>query len=182
MLVVVGGLLLNLSALCLWSWRSFASSQGFADVATDMLKEPAVREVVAHQIVAALENQSVAGDVVISARPLIEQVVEEVVATSSFRGIFHASVEQVHAAVFAGHRTRLLVPVDDAAELVADALRVISPTLAEAIPATALSVAVGISQSSWVERSMSWASLAGWLAGPFALAGIACFVAAVSNS
>jgi len=183
-LVVIGGLLLNLSALCLWTWRTFASSQGFADVATDMLKEPAVRQLVARQMVAALEDQELAGagDMVVAARPLIEQVVEQVVATTAFQGIFHSGVEQVHAAVFAGHRTRLLVPVDDAVQLVSDALRVISPTLADAIPDTALTVAVGITQSVWVERAMSVASIAGWVAGPLALAGMACFAASVRKS
>src|SRR5688500_826724 len=50
-LILVGVLLTNLSMVSLWSWRTFASSQGFADATTDMLKEPAVREVVAQQIV-----------------------------------------------------------------------------------------------------------------------------------
>ena len=42
-LLVAGCLFTALAGLSLWSWRSFANSQGFADVATDMLKEPAVR-------------------------------------------------------------------------------------------------------------------------------------------
>ena len=56
-LIVVGVVLTNLTMVSVWSWRTFASSQGFADATTDMLKEPAVREVVAEQIVDALEQQ-----------------------------------------------------------------------------------------------------------------------------
>ena len=56
-LLVVGCLFTVLAGLSLWSWRSFANSQGFADVAADMLKEPAVREAVADQILNVLEEQ-----------------------------------------------------------------------------------------------------------------------------
>ena len=56
-LVVAGVVFLNLAMVSLWAWRTFASSQGFADTTTDMLKEPAVREVLVEQIVNALEQQ-----------------------------------------------------------------------------------------------------------------------------
>jgi hypothetical protein len=56
-LVLVATLLPNLAMVSLWSWRTFASSQGFADVTTDMLKEPAVRGAVAEQIANALEQE-----------------------------------------------------------------------------------------------------------------------------
>ena len=56
-LLIVGSLFTLLSAVSLWSWRTFASSEGFADVATDTLKEPAVTEVVADQIVKILQDQ-----------------------------------------------------------------------------------------------------------------------------
>jgi hypothetical protein len=181
-LVLVGGLLINVSALCLWSWRSFASSQGFADVATDMLKEPAVRELVAHQIVQQVEDQSTASDVIIAARPVIEQVVEEVVGTTAFQGMFHAAVRQLHSSVFAGLRSHLLVEVPDAVDLVASSLNLVNPSLAAAIPDSAIPIAVGISQSSWVARSMSLASLAGWLSAPLLVAGFACCALAVRGA
>ena len=55
--LVVGVIFLNLAMVSLWAWRTFASSQGFADTTTDMLKEPAVREVLVEQIVNSLERQ-----------------------------------------------------------------------------------------------------------------------------
>ena len=56
LLLVAGVVFMNLAMVSLWAWRTFASSQGFADTTTDMLKEPAVREVLVEQIVNALEQ------------------------------------------------------------------------------------------------------------------------------
>ena len=84
--VLVGLLFVNLAMVSLWSWRTFASSQGFADVTTDMLKEPAVREVVAEQIVGALEQQETTARVAVAARPVVEVVVADLVATDALPG------------------------------------------------------------------------------------------------
>jgi hypothetical protein len=60
-LLIAGSLLTLLSAVSLWSWRTFASSEGFADAATDTLKEPAVTEAVADRIVNILQDQVAPG-------------------------------------------------------------------------------------------------------------------------
>lgn len=181
LLIAAGALCTSLAAASLWTWRTFASSQGFADVATDMLKEPAVRELVADQIVTALEDQDATGDLTVTARPVLESVVTQVVGTTAFQGIFHSGVRELHGAVFAGHRSRMLVQVDDAAELVKDGLQVVNPGMADAIPDTALAVAVGISQSAPANQMMHLSEVAGWLVAPFGAAGLACFVLAVRS-
>jgi hypothetical protein len=181
-LLVAGSLLTLLATVSLWSWRTFASSEGFADVATDTLKEPAVAEVLADQIVDVLQDQVATAQAAVTVRPLLRQVVAEVVATEAFRGLFHAGVREMHAAVVQGHRTRLLVRVDDASQLVKDALTVVNPRMAEAIPNEALAVAVGVSQSRWADLFMRVADLAGWLIVPFAVAAAACFLAAVRRA
>src|SRR5436190_23883413 len=76
-LVLAGVLCTNLAVMSLWSWRTFANSQGFADVVTDMLKEPAVRQEVATQIMTALEQQGATSQIAVNARPVLESVVEQ---------------------------------------------------------------------------------------------------------
>jgi hypothetical protein len=181
-LVVAGCLFTTLACLSLWSWRSFATSTGFADVTTDMLKEPAVREVVADQILNALEQQSHTADVVVAARPVLEDLVAEVVATEAFRDIFHAGVRELHSAVIQGHRSRMGVDVDEAGPLVADSVVVVNPELASALPEDLVNAFVGVTQSTPADRVMLTAELAGWLALPFALLACGCFVAAVRSS
>ena len=84
--ILLGLLLANLAMISLWSWRTFADSQGFADVATDMLEEPAVREVVAEQIISSVEQQEAVARVAATARPALEVVVAELVASDRFQG------------------------------------------------------------------------------------------------
>jgi hypothetical protein len=181
-LLVAGSLLTLLSAVSLWSWRTFASSEGFADVATDTLKEPAVTEVVADQIVNILQDQVATAQAALAVRPVLRQVVIEVVASEPFKGLFHGGVRAMHASVVQGHRTHLLVRVDDAKSLVKDALTVVSPSMATAIPDEALAVPVGISQSRWAELFMRGADLAGWLILPSALAAVVCFTVAARRA
>ena len=181
-LLIVGSLFTLLSAVSLWSWRTFASSEGFADVATDTLKEPAVTEVVADQIVKILQDQVATAQAAVAVRPLLRQVVIEVVASEPFKGLFHGGVRAMHASVIQGHRTHLLVRVDDAKSLVKDALAVVNPNVAAAIPDQALAVPVGISQSRWAELFMRGADVAGWLILPSALAAVLCFTAAARRA
>ena len=93
------------------------------------------------------------------------------VASEAFKGLFHAGVQEMHAAVVQGHRhpparAAWTTPSD----LVKDALAVVNPSMANAIPdAGARPCAVGISQSRWAELFMRGADLAGWLIVPSAL-------------
>jgi hypothetical protein len=181
-LIVLGVVLTNLAMVSAWAWRTFASSQGFADVTTDMLKEPAVRAVVADQIVDALEEQEPTSRAAIAARPLVESIVAEIVGTPGFQGMFHAGVSDLHASVVNGLRSRLVVHVDDAPDLVRNGLAAVSPDLAAAIPDGAIPVAVGVSQSTPLDTAMRLASLAGWLAIPFVVGACACFTIAVHRA
>ncbi len=180
--VLIGLLFVNLAMISLWSWRTFASSQGFADVTTDMLKEPAVREAIAEQIVDKVEAQSAMSRIAVTARPVLESVVADLVETDAFQGVFHAGVRELHSAVVEGRRSRLLVNVDDAADLVRNSLETVNPQLAAAIPDQALTVLVGISQSTPIDTTMRLSSLAGWLVLPFIAIAIGCFVIAVRRS
>ena len=180
--LVAGVIFLNLSMVSLWSWRTFASSQGFADTTTDMLKEPAVREVLVDQIVNQLEAADATAQMTATARPIIEAVVAQIVATDAFQGMFHAGVRELHSGLVEGTRSTLIVRVDDTAELVRHSIASSNPTIAEAISDSALDVAVGISQSTPVDTAVRVASLAGWLAAPFAVASLACLLWAVRRA
>ena len=115
-------------------------------------------------------------------RPVLRQVVAEVVASEAFKGLFHAGVREMHAGRRGGPPRRLRVQVDDAGQLVKDALPVVNPGMANAIPDTALDVSVGMSQSRWADLFMRGADLAGWLILPSTLAAVACFTAAARRA
>jgi len=181
-LMVAGAAFTLLAALSLWSWRTFANSDGFADVTTDMLADPAVAEVVADQIVTVLENQDSVARASATARPLLREIVKDVVQTEAFRGLFHAGARELHASVMAGYRTRMEVEVDDAASLVKEALVVVNPGLANSIPDRSLAVLVGVSQNHRIDVAMRVADLAGWFILPMAGAAIICFALSVQQA
>jgi hypothetical protein len=181
-LLVAGSILTTLFALSLWSWRTFANSEGFADVAADTLKEPAVAEAVADQIVNVLQDQVTTADTAVAFRSILRGVVAEVVKTEAFRGVFHAGVREMHAAIVQGQRTQPLVQVDDSKELVKDYLTLISPDLAASVPEGAIAIPIDLSQSPMVDLVMEGADLAGWLIVPFAVGATACFLLAVRRT
>ncbi len=180
--ILFGLLFANLAMISLWSWRTFADSQGFADVATDMLEEPTVRDVVAEQIITSVEQQDAVARLAATARPALEVVVAELVASDRFQGVFHTGVRELHRAIVEGRRSRLLVDVHDATPLVRQSLELTNPKLAEALPDDALGVLVGISQSTPLDTTMRVASLAGWLITPLAALSVGCFVVAVRSA
>ena len=180
--VLLGLLFANLAMVSLWSWRTFANSQGFADVTTDMLKEPAVREVVAEQIVGELEKQDSLARIAGTAGPALEVVVAELVASDRFQGVFHTGARELHRAIVEGRRSRLMVNVDDTTPLVRQGLEPANPRLAEALPDDALGVLVGISQSTPLDTTMRISSLAGWLIAPFAALAVGSFFVAVRSA
>jgi hypothetical protein len=178
-LLAVGTLLTFLAMGSLWGWRTFASSQGFADVATDMLRDAAVREVVADKIVTALEAQDPTAEMAASYRPVMKPVVALVVGTPAFQGVFHSAVRELHAQIARGFQSTFKVNVPDAAQMVKTTLKKTQPTLVASVPDEAFPVVVGLSESTPIDTLVRAASLCGWLAGPFAIAALVCFLAAV---
>ena len=180
--ILLGLLFANLAMISLWSWRTFADSQGFADVTTDMLEEPAVREIVAEQIIDAIQDQEAVAHLAATARPALEVVAEELVASDRFQGVFHTGVRELHRAIVEGRRSRLIVNVNDATPLVRQSLELTNPELAQALPDDALEAIVGISQSTPLDTAMRVSSIAGWLIAPVAVLAVGSFVVAVRSA
>jgi len=180
--ILLGLLFANLAMISLWSWRTFADSQGFADVTTDMLNEPAVREIVAEQIIDAIQDQEAVAHLAATARPALEVVAEELVASDRFQGVFHTGVRELHRSIVEGRRSRLIVNVNDATPLVRQSLELTNRELAQALPDDALAAIVGISQSTPLDTAMRVSSIAGWLIAPVAVLAVGSFVVAVRSA
>ena len=155
-----------------WSWRTFASSQGFADATTDMLKEPAVRE--AGRSPDRRRSRGAGEHVAVAVAATRHRValVADLVATEAFQGVFHAGVRELHSAIVHGRRSRL-IDVDDSAQLVRNGLTQAYPELATALPDGVLNIAVGVPQSTPVDTTMRVSPRR--LAIPFAAGALACF-------
>ena len=179
-LMVAGMLFTFLAAVSLWSWRTFATSDGFADVTSDMLHKPAVAEVVADQIVSALEDNRALAQAA-QPRAALREIVKNIVTTDTSAGC-SVLARELHAAVVGGHRTRMQVEVSDTPQLVKETLQIVNPALAAQIPDEALTVVVGLSHNRRADLAMRGADLAGWLIIPLTALAASCFVVAVRAS
>jgi hypothetical protein len=168
--------------VCVWLWWAFGTQNGFADISVDMLKDPYVRNVVAEQVVQALEKQGMTSQVALAAGPALEPIVATMVRTDAFTGLVYGGARQLHRTIFAGSNSRMLVQVNDAGPMVKDSLRIVNPSLAATIPDSALDIAVGVSQDTRLDALVHTAALTGWLIWPLSFVAIGSYAGAIARS
>ena len=181
-LLAIGTVATNLLLVCVWMWWAFGTQNGFADLSVDMLKDPYVRDVVAGQVVGALQKQGMTSQVAIAAGPALKPMVSTVVGTPAFTGLVYAGARQLHQTVFTGNRSRMLIRVDDAGQMVKDSLRVANPSLAATIPDSALDIAVGVSQNTRLDAIVHTASTTGWFIWPLSALALCAYGVAIVRS
>jgi hypothetical protein len=103
----------------------------FADRAVAAVQRPDVRDAVAARVVT--QAIDVEPDL-LSARPVLEQVVQEVITTPAFATLVRAAAREGHAVLFSRDQPTVLVDVADAARLVTPAVRSVDPALAADLP------------------------------------------------
>ena len=108
--------------------RALFDPEQFANRATAALREPDVRTRVATEVTDGLVLAN-ASDLV-TARPIIQGVVSNVVGGAAFLQLFHASALDVHRAVFGRDADTVTLTLADVGTVVAAALEVVRPSLA----------------------------------------------------
>jgi hypothetical protein len=108
--------------------RALFDSEQFANRATAAVRDPDVRSRVATEVTDGLVLAN-ASDLV-TARPIIEGVVSNVVGSAAFLQLFHASALDVHRAVFRRDADTVTLTLADVGTVVAAALEVVRPSLA----------------------------------------------------
>jgi hypothetical protein len=107
-------------------------SQRFADRAVDALHDPTVRGVVADRVVTtAIDHGS---RDLLTARPLLVNVVDTVILTRPFENLFHAAVVNAHRLLFSRNKPTISVDLRNVIGLVQPALRSVDPQLADQLP------------------------------------------------
>jgi hypothetical protein len=124
---------LLLALLAGYADRAIFSSDQFADRAVAALQDERVRDRAATKLTDEVVLAQ-AGDL-LAARPLIEQAAAGVVGGAAFRQLFRAAVRDVHAATFEGDADTITLTIADAGTVVAAAVEVLRPSLAEQIRA-----------------------------------------------
>jgi hypothetical protein len=106
-------------------------SDQFANRAAAALRSDAVRTLIAERITdqVVLKNQ----EDLLAARPIIESVAADVVGSAAFTGLFRKAVRDVHRALFLRDQNTLTLTVADVGTVLAAALQVIKPSLADQV-------------------------------------------------
>jgi len=131
-LIVVATALGVVGGVSLYARQQLIAPQPFADRATDALERDAVRRVVAREIVVQLIDRGSTD--LISARPVIEEVVDFVVASRAFRRVFRTAAINGNRVLFVRDDGNVAFTVADAGTVVVSALRSVAPDTAKRIP------------------------------------------------
>src|SRR3954470_24561804 len=140
-LLIASGLLLLVGGTLVYAQREFVDSGRFADRLASALRDEDVRAVLAQQVTAAIEQGR---PDLIAARPVIQAATARVAASSQFQAAVRAAAVELHASVFEQDRETAALTVPDAGVLVVDAVRRVSPQLAERLSASIESRSVSV--------------------------------------
>src|SRR4051794_29053877 len=130
-LIVVATVLAVAGGVALYARQEIVEPHAFADRAENALERDAVRQVVAREIVVQLIDRGSTD--LISARPVIEEVVDFVVASRPFRPVFRRAALQAHRVLFVRDTGNAAFDLADAGTVVESALRSVSPRTAKKI-------------------------------------------------
>jgi Short repeat of unknown function (DUF308) len=131
-LIVVAAVLLVVGGVALYVRQEIVEPEAFADRAAAALREDAVREVVAREIVVQLIDRGTTD--LISARPVLESAVGFVVETTPFRKLFRQAALQANRFLFVRDKGNVAFDIADAGTIVVSTLRSVAPDVAKQVP------------------------------------------------
>jgi hypothetical protein len=136
---------------CLYLRADVLNSHAFANRSVAALERAPVRRVIARELVAQVIKQS--SPDLLAARPLLNSVVEAVVATPQFRGVIRLAAEQGHRLLFE-RGGNVAFGIADAGTVVISALRTLAPNIAKQIPTNVDTRLVELRKQSFATRTL----------------------------
>jgi len=119
LLVVLASLSAGVGLVASWADSSLASSSGFADRATAALAEDEVNDLLANRLVDRFAADT---RLATSARPVAVGLVDAVLESDQFAGVFRSAARTAHEQLVANREDSVTVALADAAPLVLPAL------------------------------------------------------------
>jgi hypothetical protein len=133
-LVVVASLVMLLALVAGYARHALVDSDQFANRATEALRADSVKTLIAERItdqVVLKNNRDL-----IAARPIIESIAGDVVTSQAFTALFRSGVRDVHRALFLRDQNTLTLTVADVGTVLAAAVQVLRPKLADDLERT----------------------------------------------
>ena len=154
-LVLVATLAAVAGGVTLYARQEVVDTKAFADHAVDAMHGPALQRVVAREVVVQLVERG--SPDLITARPLIQSVVQSLVASGPFQGVIRTTAEHGHRLLFERGGGNAAFDIADAATVAASALRRLSPNLARKIPRQLDPVLLKLRRRSFATQTLRFA-------------------------
>jgi hypothetical protein len=155
MLVLVATLAAVAGGVTLYVRQEIVDTHAFADHAVDAMHRPALQRVVARQVVVQVVERG--SPDLITARPLIQSVIQSLVASPPFSGVIRATAEHGHRLLFERGGGNAAFDVADAATVAASAIRRLSPSLAKKIPRQLDPILLKLRRRSFATQTLRFA-------------------------
>ncbi|MFZ4515353.1 MAG: hypothetical protein ACOYN3_03505 [Acidimicrobiia bacterium] len=129
--LVLAGILAVFAGTGVWVQRNFLNTDRFTSVATRIIEDPKVQAAIAEQVTDQIVGTNSKLEI---AKPFIQPIVEQIVASQPFQKVFETSVREAHG-VFVGPKAKqIILNISDVVDSVKSVLNEIAPNLAANIP------------------------------------------------
>jgi hypothetical protein len=139
------------SIFALYLRAEIADRDAFADRAVAALEDPAVRQVVARQVVVGVLERG--SPDLLSARPLLESAVQTIVGTGPFRSLVRGAALQGHQVLF-DRGDAFVLDLADTGTVVLSAVRSLAPDVASRLPEHADATLVDLRQRPFANDTL----------------------------
>lgn len=148
---IIAGICLILAAVLavfactgIWLERNYLNTDRFTHTVNRVIEDKAVQAAIAEQV----SNQITQGDKRLEiAKPFLEPIIQQVVASDAFRKVFDQAVRNAHKVVTGSKAKEIVLNISDVVDDVRGVLQEVAPDLAARIP-TGEKVEVTILQKS----------------------------------
>jgi hypothetical protein len=148
---VLAAIAVLLGGSCLYLREEVLNSNRFAERTVAALSREPVRRVIARELVVQVIDAS--SPDLLAARPLLNSLVEALVATPQFRSVIRLAAEQGHRLLFT-RRGNVAFGIADAGTVVISALRTLAPGVAKQIPTDVDARLLELRRQSFATRTL----------------------------
>jgi hypothetical protein len=138
--------------LAVYLRAEIANRDAFADRAVAALDDPAVRQVVARQVVVGVLERG--SPDLLSARPLLESAVQTIVGTSPFRALVRGAALQGHHVLF-DRGDAFVLNLADTGTVVLSAVRSLAPDVAARLPEHADATLIDLRERPFADGTLN---------------------------
>ena len=153
------------AVLALYLHFEVGERDAFADRTAAAFDRPEVRRVVAREVVVQLIDRGSTD--LVSARPVLEGVVEALVGTPPFQRLVRGAAAQTHQLLFEREDSSLVFDLADVSTVVLSGARSVSPDIAKRVPDDVDARLVDVRERAFASDTLAAAdTVGGWPSAP----------------